>query len=209
MKDFPSLLALLELARDSFGPLIRRVKMTTLKSDHKSKPGGYRDCIINVELKEHICEIQVHIWPMWVVCGVDGFRHYRHCLEYSTDSFDDPYDALEGLDRKTMAELIVMAEEAVAETPLDNLEWYQEKQILDYFAEVGLFMKHGLHVWAEITLRTLIRLRTESPDIGPEHHETILLYKFLEQVLIANGNKREAKEAAAKLQAHGEYEVCH
>ena len=203
VKDFPSLLALLELARDSFGPLIRRVKMTTLKSDHKSKPGGYRDCIINVELKEHICEIQVHLWPMWVVCGVDGFRHYRHCLEYSTDSFDDPYDALEGLDRKTMAELIVMAEEAVAETPLDNLEWYQEKQILDYFAEVGLFMKHGLHVWAEITLRTLIRLRTESPDIGPDHHETILLYKFLEQVLIANGNKREAKEAASKLRDHG------
>ena len=123
VKDFPSLLALLELARDSFGPLIRRVKMSTLKADYKSKPGGYRDCIINVELKQHICEIQVHLWPMWVVCGVDGFRHYRHCLEYSTDSFADAYDALDGLDRKTVAELIVMAEEAVAATPLENLEW--------------------------------------------------------------------------------------
>ena len=162
VKDFASLLALLELARDSFGPLIRRVKLTSLKSDHQSKPGGYRDCIINLELKEHICEIQVHLWPMWVVCGVDGFRHYRHCLEYNTDSFGDPYEALDGLDRKTMAELIVMAEEAVADTPLDNLEWYHEKFILDYFAEVGLFMNHGLHVWAEITLRHLIRLRTES-----------------------------------------------
>ena len=64
---------------------------------------------------------------MWVVCGVDCFRHYRHCLEYNTDSFQDAYDALEGLDRKTMAELIVMAEEAVADTPLDSLEWFQEK----------------------------------------------------------------------------------
>ena len=194
VKDLPSLLALLELARDSFGPLIRRVKMSSLKSDHKSLPGGYRHCIINVELKEHICEIQVHLWPMWLVCGVDGFRHYRHCVEYNTDSFEDAFDALEGLDRKTMAELIVMAEEAVAETPLVSLEWFQEKFILDYFAEVGLFMKHGLHVWAEITLRQLIRLRTESPDIGPEHHETILLYSYLEEVLKKLGKDKEAKE---------------
>jgi hypothetical protein len=102
VKDFATLLALLELARDSFGPLIRRVKLSTLKDDHKSLPGGYRDCKINLELKDHICEIQIHIWPMWVVCGIDGFRHYRHCLEYKTDTFENPYDALVGLERKTM-----------------------------------------------------------------------------------------------------------
>jgi hypothetical protein len=175
------------------------VKMSSLKSDHKSLPGGYRHCIINVELKEHICEIQVHLWPMWLVCGVDGFRHYRHCVEYNTDSFEDAFDALEGLDRKTMAELIVMAEEAVAETPLVSLEWFQEKFILDYFAEVGLFMKHGLYVWAEITLRQLIRLRTESPDIGPEHHETILLYTYLEEVLKMLGQDKEAKEIRTRI----------
>mmetsp|Transcript_18662 Transcript_18662/g.46197 ORF Transcript_18662/g.46197 Transcript_18662/m.46197 type:complete len:734 (+) Transcript_18662:259-2460(+) len=202
VKDFPSLLALLELARDSFGPLIRRVKLSSLKSDCNAKTGGYRDCIINIELKEHICEIQVHLWPMWLICGVDGFRHYRHCLEYNTDSFENAYDALEGLDRKTMAELIVMAEEAVAETPLDDLEWFQEKFILDYFAEIGLFMKHGLHVWAEITLRHLIRLRTGAPDIGPEHHETMLLYGYLEQVLRSMGQNDEAEVIRKKLKAY-------
>jgi hypothetical protein len=199
VKDFPALLALLELARDSFGPLITRVKMSTLKRDHKPKPGGYRDCIINVELKGHICEIQVHLWPMWTICGVDGFRHYRHCVEYNTDSFEDPYDALEGLDRKTMAELIVMAEEAVAETPLENLEWYHEKFILEYFAEAGLFMKHGLDVWAEIIYRHLIKLRTESPDIGPNHHETIILYKYLAQSLRAQNKLEEAREMMKKV----------
>lgn len=199
VKDFSSLLALLELARDSFGPLIRRVKLSTLKSDHRALQGGYRDCKINLELKDHICEIQIHIWPLWTVCGVDGFRHYRHCLEYSTDSFADPFDALEGLDRKTMAELIVMAEEAVADTPLDNLEWYQEKFILDYFSEIGLFMKHGLDEWAEVTLQRLIKLRCESPDIGPEHHETYLLNKYLEQVLRRNKKTKEADEILAKL----------
>jgi hypothetical protein len=201
VKDFPSLLALLELARDSFGPLIRRVKTSSLKSNHKPKPGGYRDCIINVELKGHICEIQVHLWPMWTVCGVDGFRHYRHCLEYNTDSFDDAYDALDGLDRKTMAELIVMAEEAVAETPMDNLDWYHEKFILDYFAEAGLFMKHGLEVWAEIIFRHLLRLRIESPDLGPDHHETIVLYKYLAQCLRAQNKYEEAEEVMTKVRA--------
>lgn len=196
VKDFPALLALLELARDSFGPLIRRVKLSTLKSDRQPLSGGYRDCKINVELKEHICEIQVHLWPMWTVCGVDGFRHYRHCLEYSTDSFGDPYEALEGLDRKTMAEIIVMAEEAVADTPLENLEWYQEKFILDYFAEVGLFMKHGLDVWAEVTLRHLIKLRQESPDLGPGHHETLILQKYLEKNLRTQKKTQEADEIA-------------
>ena len=202
VKDFPSLLALLELARDSFGPLIRRVKMSTLKKDHKAKPGGYRDCIINIELKQHICEIQVHLWPMWVVCGVGGFRHYRHCVEYSTDSFDNAFDALDGLDRKTMAELIVMAEEAVAETPLDNLDWYHEHSILDYFAETGLFMKHGLYVWAEITLRHLIRLRTESPDIGPDHHETIILHRYLAECYEAQGKKEEATKEFERVEKY-------
>lgn len=202
VKDFPSLLALLELARDSFGPLIRRVKMSTLKIDQKAKAGGYRDCIINLELKGHICEIQVHLWPMWVVCGVDGFRHYRHCVEYNTDSFDDAFDALDGLDRKTRSELIVMAEEAVAETPLENLEWYHEKFILDYFAEAGLFMKHGLDTWAEITFRQLIRLRTESPDIGPDHHETIILRKYLAQSLRAQGKYEEATAAVEKVKEY-------
>jgi len=199
VKDFPTLLALLELARDSFGPLIRRVKLSTLKNDRNAKPGGYRDCIINLELKDHICEIQIHMWPMWVICGVDGFRHYRHCLEYSTDTFGDPYEALAGLDRKTMAELIVMAEEAVADMPLETLEWYHEKFILDYFAEVGLFLHHGLHEWAETTLRALIKLRCQSPDIGPDHHETITLYKYLEQALRAQKRLDEADEVAAKI----------
>ena len=202
VKDFPSLLALLELARDSFGPLIRRVKLSTLKADRNSKPGGYRDCTINVELKGHVCEIQVHLWPMWRVCGVDGFRHYRHCLEYSTDTFEDPYDALDGLDRKTMAELIVMAEEAVADSPLDNLEWYHEKHILDYFAEAGLFLKHGLAVWSEITFRHLIRLRSESPEMGPNHHETIRLYKYLSQSLRAQQKYSEANEVMSKVKSY-------
>jgi hypothetical protein len=199
VKDFATLLALLELARDSFGPLIRRVKLSTLKSDRAAKPGGYRDCIINLELKEHICEIQIHLWPMWVVCGVDGFRHYRHCLEYSTDTFGDPFEALAGLDRKTMAELIVMAEEAVAEMPLETLEWYHEKFILDYFAEVGLFLHHGLNEWAETTLRALIKLRCQSPDIGPDHHETMTLYKYLEKALRAQKKKEEADQTAEKI----------
>ena len=202
VKDFPTLLALLEITRASFGPLIRRVRLGTLKADRGAKPGGYRDCVINLELKEHICEIQIHLWPMWVIIGVDGFRHYQHCLEYSADTFRDPVEALAGLDRETMAGLVVMAEEAVAGMPLESLEWYQEKFIMDYSAEVGLLLKHGLHEWAETTLNTLIRLRCQSPDIGPDHHETITLYRYLEQALRAQKKTDEAGQVEAKILRH-------
>merc|ERR1712048_425632 len=127
----------------------------------------------------------------WLICGVEGFRHYRHALEYSTDTFEDSYQALEGLDSKTMAEMIVMAEEAVADMPLDTLEWHNERYILDYFAEVGLFLKHNQFVWAEVTLRQLIKLRCESSDIGPEHHETLMLLKLLKEALIMQNNMEE------------------
>ena len=92
------------------------------------------------------------------------------------------------------AELIVMSEEAVADMPLDSLEWYHEKYILDYFAECGLFLRHGLTVWAEITLRQLVRLRCESPDIGPDHHETLQLRRYLMESLRAQSKHKEADE---------------
>jgi len=201
VKDFPTLLALLKLARDSFGQLIRRVKLSTLKNDHESLPGGYRDCKINVELKGHICEIQIYVWPMWMVCGVEGFRHYRHCLEYNTDSFQDPYNALTNLDDKTLAELIVMAKEAVAGMPLDNIEWYHEKYIFDYYAEVGLFMDCGLSIWAETTLCSLIKLRCESPDIGAYHQETLYLQKYLEKALRMQNKMEEADAISERLKS--------
>eukprot|EP00587_Corethron_hystrix_P003447 CAMPEP_0113297168 /NCGR_PEP_ID=MMETSP0010_2-20120614/143_1 /TAXON_ID=216773 ORGANISM="Corethron hystrix, Strain 308" /NCGR_SAMPLE_ID=MMETSP0010_2 /ASSEMBLY_ACC=CAM_ASM_000155 /LENGTH=840 /DNA_ID=CAMNT_0000150013 /DNA_START=155 /DNA_END=2677 /DNA_ORIENTATION=- /assembly_acc=CAM_ASM_000155 len=202
VKDIATLLALLELARDSFGPLIKRVKLSSFKERNPHVSGGYRHCIINLELKDHICEIQIHLWPFWMICGVDGFRHYRHCAEYSTDSFEDPFDALEGLDRKTRAELIVMAEEAVSPMPLEKLQWYHEKYILDYFAEAGLFIKHGLSAWGEVTLRHLIRLRCESPDIGMDHHETRQLQRYLARTLNYQKKVEESDEILERLKAY-------
>jgi hypothetical protein len=203
VKDLPTLLALLELARDSFGPLIRRVKLSTLKAENPAIEGGFRDCKINIELKDHICEIQVHLWPMWLVCGVDGFRHYRHCVEYQTDSFPDPYHALHNLDRKARGEIILMAEEAVAGMPMDHLDWYHEKYMLDYFAEVGLFIDHGMYPWAEVTLRQLIKLRIESPEIGKEHFETRQLQKYLERCLRSQEKTAEADELRTYLKKFG------
>jgi hypothetical protein len=75
--------------------------------------------------------------PTGVVGGVNGFRHYQHCLHYSTDTFGNPFKDLVGLDRKTVLELIVIAKEAVANMPLETLEWYHKKFILNYFVEVG------------------------------------------------------------------------
>lgn len=197
VKDFPTLLALLELACESFNPLIRRVKLSTLQTYRASKPGGYRDCIINLELKDHICEISVHLKPMWEVCGVDGFIHYRNCLEYSIDTFGDPINALAGLDHMTVSDLIKMAEEAVSGIPLETLEWHNEKVILDYFCESLLFMHHGLHELAEFGIRKLVELRCLHPDMGPDHPETILLYQYLKQTLQEQRKNAEAEVVAS------------
>ena len=92
-----------------------------------------------------------------------------------------------------------MAEEAVAGMPLDKLQWYHEKYILDYFAEVGLFLDHHIPVWAETTLRQLIRLRYQSPDIGPDHVETQYLQRYLQKALRLQNKKEEADEIQEKL----------
>ena len=177
------------------GPLIRRVKLSSLKNTPEAAlAGGYRDVKINVELKDHICEIQIHLWDMYAICGVDGYRHYRHSLEYSTDTFHDPYQALQGLETQVVAEMIVIAEETVSDVPLYNLQWFQEKFILDYFAEVGLFLSHKLYVWAEVTLKRLIQLRTKSPTIGLYHHETRQLQQYLVLALQGQNKQQEAQE---------------
>ena len=43
-------------------------------------------------------------------------------------------------------------------------------------------------------------MRCQSPDIGPDHHETITLYKYLEQALRAQKRLDEADEVAAKIE---------
>jgi len=196
VEDIPTLLALLELACDSFSSLIRRVKLSTLQTSRASKPGGYRDCIINIELKDHICEISVHLQPMWAVCGKDGFRHYRHCLKYSIDTFGDPKNALVGLDSMKVSDLIRVAEVSVSGMPLETLEWHHEKFILDYFCKALLLLHQGLNELAEYTFHTLIKLRSQHPDIGPCHPETVALYGYLKETLKVQGKNADAKVVA-------------
>ncbi len=44
-------------------------------------------------------------------------------------------------------------------------------------------------------------MRTESPDIGPAHHKTIILYKYLAQTLRAQDKYEEADEVMLKVKA--------
>merc|ERR1712151_1052417 len=47
---------------------------------------------------------------------------------------------------------------------------------------------------AEVNLRELIRLRSEHPDMGINHVETIITYKYLERVLRRQGKVKDADE---------------
>ena len=82
------------------------------------------------------------------------------------------------------------------------------KYILDYFAEVGLFLKHDLSVWAETTLRQLIKLRCDSPDIGPTHEETIYLQRYLEHALRNQNKRAEANDIKGRLATIGTSRFC-
>ena len=190
--DFAALLGLLELVRDSYGELVRRVKLSTLKRDQKPKVGGYRDCIINMEVNEHICELQVHLRPLWNVCGADGYKHYVRCMEYKTDSFKDSYASLKGLDRKSLRELIALADDITSPFPLDNVTPDQEKVIMDYFALAGLYYKAGSYTFGEIHFSRLFELRKQS--FGPLHPQVTFLCRYLAACLRKQGKKTEAKE---------------
>jgi hypothetical protein len=99
--------------------------------------------------------------------------------------------------------LVLLAEEAVATIPINVLERSHEKYILDYFAETGLFINLGQLIWAETTLRQLIMLRSSSPDIGPDHEETLYLQKYLEKIVRDIGRTDEANEILNKIKHYG------
>jgi len=187
--DMAALLGLLELLRDSYGDLIRRVKLSTLNSE-RAKIGGYRDCIINIEIEDHICELQVHLRPMWEICKTKGYKHYQYCWEYKTDSFKDAYASLKGMDRQSLRELIAWAEEVTSPYPLDNVKGDQEKIIMDYFAMAGLYYKMGSYTFGEIYFSRLTDLRKET--FGVLHPQTDFLQRYLVSCLKKQHKEKEA-----------------
>lgn len=188
--DFAALLGLLELVRDSYGDLIRRVKLSTLKANQPSKVGGYRDCIINMEINGHICELQVHLKPLWNICRTKGYKHYVHSLEYKTDSFKDAYASLQGLDRKTLRELIALADDLTQPHPLDNVAPNQEKIIMDYFALAGLYYKVASYTFGEIFFSRLMEMRKET--FGSLHPQTEFLNRYYVSCLRKQNKNKEA-----------------
>ena len=62
-------------------------------------------------------------------------------------------------------------------------------------------MDHGLSVWAETTLCSLIKLRCESPDIGADHQETLYLQKYLEKALQMQNKMEEADAISERLKS--------
>ena len=202
--DMAALLGLLELMRDSYGDLIRRVKLSTLKKGQKAKVGGYRDCIINMEVNGHICELQVHLRAMWEICRTKGYKHYVHSLEYKTDSFRDAYASLKGLDRKSLRELIALVEDLTKPHPLDDVTPDQEDIIMDYFALAGLYYKVASYSFAEIFFSRLLELRKES--VGVLHPQTDFLHRYYisclrKQNKHKDANLLESEFALAKVNA--------
>ena len=184
VKDIASLLALVEIVLSKYAGIVRRIKLSSLKADHVSLIGGYRDCKINLDINGHVCEIQVHLISMWLIMEGKGYTHYRECCEHNVDmSCFDIGNMLKGLDRKTLADLIKMGEHELKNYPIVELKQYNETQIRDYFALATLYLYYGIPSRAECILRRTVKLRSEASEFGPNHAETLLHLELLFKTL--------------------------
>jgi len=184
VKDVSTLLALIEIVLSKYSRSVRRIKLSTLKSDHVPLVGGYRDCKINIDIGGHICEIQVHLISMWLIRESGGYGHYKECCEHNVDtsSFDIGL-TLSGLDRDTLTDLIKAGESATKRTPIVALKQFNEDKIRDYFALANLHLYYGHPDKAEYILRRTVKLRSESSEFGPCHAETMLHLELLRKSL--------------------------
>ena len=187
--DIATLLALLEYLCHHFSSSICRVKLSTLCGD-KPHPGGYRDCKINLMVKGHICEIQLHLRQLYDVSSVDGYQHYKDWLlngleEYENGS-DDPSSLLNGLSRTMLGDVADIPEETTKITSVTSVARHDETKIVDYIAVAGLLLRQEESFKAEVICRQLINLRTakdQSPTMESNHPEIIYLKRLLETAL--------------------------
>jgi len=198
--DIATLLALIEIVLSKYSSVVRRIKLSNLKSTHSSLIGGYRDCKINVDIEGHICEIQVHLESLWNLKEESGYLHYKRCTENSvTLSTFDLGRTLDGLDRSFESDLIKAGEASVRSTPIDSLRYNNEEAIRDYSCLVSLYLHHGMPVRAEYTLRKLVKVRAENPNFGPNHAETILFLGLLYRSLKSQHKFKKAAQVRERI----------
>ena len=184
VKDIATLLALIEIVLSKYTSIVRRIKLSTLKSDHHPLVGGYRDCKINLVVGGHICEIQVHLTAMWRVNEAGGYIHYKKCCEHNVyPSSFDICRVLAGLSRDVLTDLVKISEDDMERTPIESLQQHQEEKIRDYFALASLYLCHSRGAKAEYILRRTAKLRSESNKFGRFHAETLLHLQLLRKAL--------------------------
>jgi hypothetical protein len=184
VKDIATLLALIEIVLSEYGQILRRIKLSSLKSDHIPLTGGYRDCKINIDIGGHICEIQVHLIPLWLIKEGSGYGHYKKCCDHSVNmSSFDIGKTLDGLSRSVLSDLIDIADYELKSSPIISLEKYSEDKIRDYFALACMYQCYGKPAKAEYILRRTVKLRSESSKFGLCHNETMLHLEVLRQSL--------------------------
>lgn len=184
VKDIATLLALIEIVLSEYGQILRRIKLSSLKSDHVPLTGGYRDCKINLDIGGHICEIQVHLIPLWLIKEGSGYKHYKKCCDHSvTLSSFDIGKTLDGLSRSVLGDLIDIAKDELKNTPIVSLQKDSEDKIRDYFALACMYQCYGQPAKAEYILRRTVKLRSESREFGLYHNETMLHLEVLRKSL--------------------------
>ena len=196
VKDIATLLAVMEILLTKYKEQVRRIKLSNLRANHAPLVGGYRDCKVNIDVDGHICEIQIHLEPMWNIKEGKGYAHYKSCKANDVDS-TTTYDIkrmLSGLNRKFLSELVMVGADAAQQVHLEDLHSGNEESIRRYFALACIYLKKGSPGSAEIVLSRLVRVRSDSLIFGPRHSETLIFMRKLHESL-----KRQHKFKAASL----------
>jgi len=185
-KDVSTLLAIIELTLSSCGDDVKRIKLSTLRQGDNALEGGYRDCKINIVVDGHICEIQLHLENYWKVAKVDGYQVYKKCLEESTtNSFNDPFRSLIGLNDGQLDDLIG----AAAEDGIQSQSWHRFKvgrNIKAYFALAGLLLQAEEEQEAKAIQGKIYGLKLRTRDT--EAMSLDIMYSYLQKkVHIATG----------------------
>lgn len=180
-KGVSTLLAVIEYTLSSCGDDVKRIKLSTLRQGDNALEGGYRDCKINIVVDGHICEIQLHLENYWKVAKVDGYQVYKNCLEESTtNSFNDPFRSLIGLNDGQLDDLIG----AAAEDGIRTQSWHRckaGKNIRAYFALAGLLLQAEEEHEAKAIQGKLYNLKMRTPDT--EAMSLDIMYSYLQKKL--------------------------
>ena len=173
--DFMQLVAAIELVRAKLSQVLVRLKLRSLTDPEGQLAGGYRHCLVNLLLEDHICELVITTKSMFSVCENRGVRHYFHCMDLEIDSLSDVRLLMKGAPSEQRSQMIAEAEKRFPKLRTDvKVEYMSEYTINVLHSLTYMIMMNKYYKWASLNLKRLLALRVNE---FPVQHPIIINLK--------------------------------